>query len=173
MLKFVLIFTRFLYHYFPVNGLLLVLKQCFEQIACCFSDSVPLPSFPMLHRSTTLGRPPGPYYRKLVESIVAAVSFPDTLTISCIVLADRYWTKYAKCMLFSGNNHYCLTMKACVGVRDCLFPFCRPQVPKHLNRGLRLASLLWHAFTLANMCSALRRRSLNSHFYSLLLGTWL
>lgn len=98
MLKLcLLILTRFLYHYFPVKGLLLILKQCFEQIACCFSDSVPLPSFPMLHRSTTLGRPPGHYYRKLVESIVGAVSFPDTLTISCIVLADRYWTKYAKC----------------------------------------------------------------------------
>lgn len=144
-----------------MNGLLLVLKQCFKQMACSFSDSVPLPSFPMLHRSTTLGRPPGPYYRKLVESIVGAVSFPDTLTISCVVLADRYRTKYAKCMLLSGNNHYCLTMKACVGVRDCFFPcFCRPQVPKRLNRGLRWASVLWHAFTLASICSAVQRRSL-------------
>jgi len=48
-----------------------------------------VPSFPILHCSTTLGRPPGPYYRKLVESIVDAVSFPDTLTISGIALADR------------------------------------------------------------------------------------
>lgn len=144
-----------------MNGFWLILKQCFEQVTCCFSDSVPLPSFPMLHRSTTLGHPPRSYYRKRVESIVDAVNFPDTLTISCIVLADRYRTKYAKCMLLSGNNHYCLTMKAYVVVHGCFFPcFCRTRVPKHLNRGLRWASVLWHAFTLASMCSAVWCRSL-------------
>ncbi len=144
-----------------MNGLLLVLKQCFKQMACCFSDSVPLPSFPMLHRSTTLGRPPGPYYRKLVESIVGAVSFPDTLTISCVVLADRYRTKYANACC---SPEIIITVwqwrpvLVCVTVSFLVFVDHRFQ--SVLNRGLRWASVLWHAFTLASICSAVQRRSL-------------
>lgn len=75
------------------------------------------PHFPSC---TTLGGSPKPYYRKRVESIVGALSFPDTLTVSCIALAVRYLTKRARP---SGNNHYCLSRRAAVDVRDCVSLF--------------------------------------------------
>ncbi len=74
-----------------MNGLLLVLKQCFKTNGLLLQWFCP--SALISHAATALPRwaaRPGPTTGNSLESIVGAVSFPDTLTISCVVLADRY-----------------------------------------------------------------------------------
>lgn len=61
-----------------------------------------------------LGQPPRPYYRKLFESIVGDLRFPNTLTISCITLHDGHYSQLSRqnTRCFPGNDTHMLTERA-------------------------------------------------------------
>lgn len=67
---------------------------CPASACSSFPPSIPLSFAPVL------GQPPRPYYRKLVESIVGDLRFPNTLTISCMMLCDSHYSR-----LSTQNSH--------------------------------------------------------------------